>query len=68
MTSFHISFQAKEVAIMTGVALKLKVRDEHYDSVVAGHAKEGPYEVIYFSIEIKVVKCIVCCFIKLTKK
>ena len=56
MTSFHISFQAKEVAVMTGVALKLQVRDEHYDSVEVGHAKEGHHQVIYFSIEIKVVK------------
>ena len=56
MTSFHISFQAKEVAVMTDVALELQVRDEHYDSVEAGHAKEGHYKVIYFSIEIKVVK------------
>ena len=33
---------------MTGVALKLQVRDEYYDSVESGHAKEEHYQVRCF--------------------
>ena len=44
---FHTLFQAEEVEIMTGVALRLQVQDEYYDSVECGHAKEEPYKVLF---------------------
>ena len=51
---FHTLFQAKEVAIMTGVALRLQVRDEYYDSVECGHAKEEPYKVLFLIMQNKI--------------
>ena len=48
---------------MTGIPLKLQVRDKYCGSVEAGHTKEGHFQVIYFSTEMKVLKFIVCYFI-----
>ena len=46
---FHTLFQAKEVAITMGVALRLQVWDEYYDCVECDHAKEEPYQILYLN-------------------
>ena len=46
---FDTLFQAKEVAIMMGVALRLQVWDEYYDFVECGRAKEEPYQILYLN-------------------
>ena len=41
------SFQARELAVLTGIALKLIIRDEYFDSVESGYAQEPHITVIY---------------------
>ena len=42
---FTYLFQAFELAVLTGVALRLVIRGEYFDSVEAGFAKETHVEV-----------------------